>query len=162
MTHAMRRVAAMFAAGLASSTTRSATLPAATWPSESARSSSAPFRVAAVSASTGAQQLGTLPRRGRERLDRRQAGGDEQAQLFVQREARYEQLIRGVGAGRDEPARALELADELVLTNTRSPERLEFGAAPPRATQKPRDMAQARGAGRNVLHARARAACRGL
>src|SRR2546430_7501351 len=32
---------------------------------------------------------------------------------------------RGVGAGRDEPARALELADELVLTSARSPERLE-------------------------------------
>src|SRR2546430_8195337 len=83
----------------------------------------------------GAQQLGALPRRGRERLDRRQAGGDEQAQLFVQREARYEQLVRGVGAGRDEPARALELADELVLTSPRSPERLEFAAAPPRAAQ---------------------------
>src|SRR6266567_1618868 len=53
MTNAMRRVAAMSAAGLASSTTRSATLPGVSIPSESARNSSAPLRVAAVMASTG-------------------------------------------------------------------------------------------------------------
>src|SRR6266496_3842039 len=104
----------------------------------------------------GAQQLRPFPRRGGNRLDRGQAGGDEQAELFVQRETRDEQLVRGVGAGRDEPACAFELPDELVLPSARSPERLEVGGAPPRAAQEPRDIAHARGAGRDVLHARAR------
>src|SRR5207253_11276440 len=51
----------------------------------------------------------------------------------------------------------LSLHDALpILTSARSPERLEFGGAPPRATQQPRDIAHARGAGRNVLHSGAR------
>src|SRR5207237_6519440 len=59
MTKAMRRVAAMSVAGLASSTTRSATLPGVSSPSESARNTSAPLRVAAVMASIGVRPAPT-------------------------------------------------------------------------------------------------------
>src|SRR5205823_1597867 len=59
MTKAMRRVAAMSVAGLASSTTRSATLPGVSSPSESARNTSAPLRAAAVMASTGVRPAPT-------------------------------------------------------------------------------------------------------
>src|SRR5439155_6059753 len=59
MTKAMRRVALMSVAGFASSTTRSATLPGVSRPSESARNSSAPLRVAAVMASTGVKPAPT-------------------------------------------------------------------------------------------------------
>src|SRR5204863_5991259 len=59
MTKAIRRVALMSVAGFASSTTRSATLPGVSRPSESARNSSAPLRVAAVMASTGVKPAPT-------------------------------------------------------------------------------------------------------
>src|SRR6266545_988879 len=59
ITQAMLRVAAMLRAGFAFNTTRSATFPGATRPSESARSSWPPRRVAAVIASSGVSPAAT-------------------------------------------------------------------------------------------------------
>ena len=97
-----------------------------------------------------------MPGRGGQRLDRGEAGRDEQRELFVQRGARNEERVRGTGARRDESPRGLEVPHELILPVAAAAERGELRRAPAAALQPPRGVAHRCGVGGDVRHAETR------